>query len=408
MSATAGSDLAKAAHAPLGLVLMLGSLMVVGPLSIDMYLPALPAIGASLHARADMVQVTASSFFIGIAVGQLFYGPLSDRFGRRPLLLIGFALYALASLFCALAPTIEALIAFRVLQALGGCAGMVMSRAVVRDRFQANEVLHVLSLMMLVMGIAPMLAPLVGGWVLLVAEWRWIFGVQVVFASAVWLAVFLRLPESRSEATAAQARGENPLRAYAALLSQPRLVGYILAGASSGAALFTYIACSPDIIISLYHVPPVYFGWVFGVNALGLIGATQVNARLARRYSPDLILSWALIAALVAGMVMLACASTGFLGMWGVLVPMFLVMTSLGFTQGNTAAAALSVDATRSGATAALMGASSFAAGSVFSALAGWFRDGTARPMAAVIALSMLVAVISLRTLAPRLTRSRA
>ncbi len=402
-AATAGgAELARAAHAPVGLVVILGALTAFGPVSIDMYLPALPSMARSLHGTAAGAQATASAFFIGIALGQLVYGPLSDRQGRRGPLLAGLALYVAATVGCLLAPSIPVLIACRVVQALGGCAGMVIARAVVRDRFAHEEVLHVFSLLMLVMGLAPILAPLFGGWVLLVGDWRWIFAAQAAFGTVIGGAVLLFLPESLGAEARAHARAENALASYAALLARPRLLGYLLTGAFSGAALFTYVSCSPDVVIGAFHVSPQMFGWVFGLNAVGLIAATQANARLARRYPSDLILARANLAVFAAALILLFDALTGFGGLLGVAAPLFLIMSGLGFNQPNATAGALNVDPRRSGTTSALLGAASFGAGAGASAVASLFRDGTARPMAAVIVASVLIAVISLRTLVTR------
>ena len=392
-----GEGLARAAKAPLGMVLVLGALIGVGPLSIDMYLPGLPAIGRELQVGPASVQQTVAAFFIGISVGQLVYGPVSDRLGRRWPMLFGISLYALASVGCAMAQSISWLIALRILQALGGCAGMVISRAVVRDRFQHHEVMHVLSMLMLVMGLAPILAPLLGGWVLAVGGWRTIFWIQAGFAAVVGTAVLLTLPESRAEATAAQAKGENPFQSYLALLRRPRLTGYVLTGAFSGGGLFVYVATSPDVVIGHYHVRPENFGWVFGVNAFGFIAASQLSARLARRVRSDTILRYTTWGAFGAALTLVFTAFTGFGGLIGFIAPVFVMMASLGFTQPNATAGALGEDPTRAGAVSALLGSTNFATGAGLAALAGLIRDGTARPMAMVLTLSLALAVITLR-----------
>jgi MFS transporter, DHA1 family, multidrug resistance protein len=394
--------LAKAAHAPLGLVLLLGALSAFGSISIDMYLPALPSMARSLHASGSAAQWTVAAYIVGLSIGQLFYGPVSDRYGRRGPLVFGIGLYIIGTLGCMLAPSVEAMMGFRILQALGGCAGQVIARAIVRDRFAHDEVLHILSMLTLVMGLAPVLAPLFGGWVLLIADWRWIFAVQLAFAIIVGSAAVLMLTESRSPEAAAHARSENAFSSYAALLKHSRLVGYLLAGAFSGAALFTYIASSPDVIIGFFHISPQMFGWVFGLNAIGFIAANQVNARLARRYSSDTILRLANLSIFGISLVMVADAMTGFGGAFGVLIPLFLIMTGFGFNQSNAMAGAMNIDPRRAGATASLVGASSLAAGAVCAALAGLLQDGTPRPMASVIAASLLAAVVCLRTLVLR------
>ena len=393
--------MARAAKPPAGLILLLGALTAFGPLAIDMYLPALPAIGFSLHASPAAMQQTVAAFFIGMSAGQLIHGPLSDRIGRRPPLLASLVLFVIATAGCAFAPSQPVLILLRVAQALAGCAGMVIARAIVRDRFHHSEVLHIFALLSLVMGLAPILAPLLGGWILAIGGWRWIFGFQAVFGSMAATAAFFLLKESRSEATAEQARGESPLRSYLALLRQPRLMGYVLTGAFSGAALFTYVAASPDILIGVFHVPPSQFGLFFGANAIGLIGATQLNARLARRIPFVVILSWANLIVFGCALLLLADAMTGFGGLWGVMVPMFLIMASFGFNQSNATVGALGVDPLRSGAISSLFGSASFGAGACAAAVAGAFRDGTARPMALVIVVFLACAVLSLRILAP-------
>lgn len=385
---------------PWGLVILLGSLTAMGPLAIDMYLPSLPSIGADLKASAGATQATLSAFLAGMAIGQFLYGPLSDRLGRKAPILLGTAIYIAASVVCALATSIEVLIVGRFVQAFGACAGQVVARAVVRDRFDHTETARMLSLLMLIMGIAPILAPLVGGVLLTLGGWRLIFGVMILFGVALGAATLLRMKESRSEETAAHARAENPFRAYLALSKERRLIGYALAGALNGATLFTYLSASPELIIQTYGVPAQAFGWVFGINAVGIIGANQVNRRLLRHTTPDRVLSRASLAALGFAVLLALAAYTGIGECWTVLPLLFCLLASYGFMGGNTTAGALNVDPRRAGSISALLGALSFGTGALASALGGLLHDGTPRPMALVMLVALAGSVASLRFLA--------
>jgi len=387
-------------HAPLGMVVLLGALTAFVAISTDFYLPALPEIGRNLRASASETELTLAVFFLGTAGGQLFYGPLADRIGRRAPLLGGIALYTLASIGCAFATSIEALIALRLLQGLGGCAGVVIARAVVRDRFAPQETAHVFSMLMLVLGLAPILAPLAGGAMLTLAPWRALFWLLAGFGGACWVASFLSLKESLPPSVAELSRKESPFSSYLVLVRKPRLVGYMLYGALNTAALFTYITTSPDLFIQTYHVSPQAFGWLFGLNGAGLIAATQMNRWLLRRRSYDEILVWANGFGVASAALLAATAVTGLGGMLGVLGPLFLVVSGLGFNQANTLAGAMALDPQRAGATSALFGAGQFALGAAASALASALHDGTARPMALVIAGTLVVAGAALHLLA--------
>jgi DHA1 family bicyclomycin/chloramphenicol resistance-like MFS transporter len=384
---------------PWGTVVLLGSLTALGPISIDLYLPSLPAIGADLYASPSQTQATVAAFLAGMGVGQLIYGPASDRLGRKPPILFGIAVYLAATVACGLATTPTMLIAGRFVQALGVSAGSVISRAMVRDRFGHTETARVLSLLLLIMGVAPILAPLGGGLLLAAGGWRMNFWFMAAYGFAVGAAILLRMRESRSAETLAQARGEHPLRAYISLLKERPLVGYALASALNGATLFTYISGSPDLLIKTYGVPPWAFGMVFGLNTAGLIGASQINRRLLRRHTPDRILARSTLVTVGFGVALMFVSVTGVGGQWSVLPLLFCMISSRGFVQGNTMACALNVDLRRSGSISALMGSCGFASGAVASAAAGMLYNGTPGPMAAVMLVASIGAAMAIRFL---------
>jgi len=381
-------------------MILLGGLTGLGPLAIDMYLPSLPAIGADLRSPTAEIQSTVAAFLAGMAIGQLFYGPASDRFGRKTPILVGLVIFIAASAGCALATSGEMLIGMRFVQALGGCAGAVVARAVIRDKFDHTETARMLSLMTLIMGLAPIFAPLIGGVLLTIGGWRSLFWVMSGVGVLLALAVLLRMAETRSAETAAQARAEHPVRAYLSLLGQRRLVGYAVAGALNGAVLFTYIGSSPELLIETYGISPSAFGWVFGINAVAVIGAAQLNRRLLRRWTPDGVLERSSQLGVVAAVLLAAAAVTGFGERWSVLPLLFVVLGSYGLMQGNTMAGALSMDPRRAGSISALLGACAFAVGAAGSGLAGLLHDGTPRPMALVILAAMIGSAVALRALA--------
>jgi DHA1 family bicyclomycin/chloramphenicol resistance-like MFS transporter len=392
-------------HTPWSLVLLLGALTAFGAVSIDLYLPALPAMGRDLHASASQAQASLSSFFAGMAIGQFIYGPASDRRGRRTPMLVGIGIYLFASVLCALSVSPGMLIGARFVQALGACAGGLIARAVVRDHFDHQDTARVLSLLTLVMGVTPMVAPMIGAMILGLG-WRANFWVMTAFGVVLAVWTILGLKESRHEDHQRLARTETPFAAYRALGLNPRLIGYVLTGSLNGAALFTYIAASPDLIIGTYGFPAKSFGLVFAINAAGLIGCSQVNRYLLQKHTTDQVLSVASKAGALVAVALAIAAFTGWGGAWTVLPCVFAALSTYGFMQANTVAGALSIDPHRAGAISAILGAGSFGAGALVSGVAGLLHDGTARPLAGAVLVSMLASSAALHGLAHRRARS--
>jgi MFS transporter, DHA1 family, multidrug resistance protein len=366
------------------ILLILGALTAVAPLSIDMYLPSFPSLAQTFAVDPGRVQETLSIFFIGLAVGQAVYGPLADRYGRRRPLLIGVAIYVVASLLASFGRTIDGLIALRLTEALGGCAGMVISRAVVRDLFDEREAARAFSLLILVMGLAPILAPLVGGYILVLAGWRAIFLVLAVFGLAGFIASWAGLPETLPPEARRRENLAGIFRNYGRLVINRRYMVPAVAASLIMAGMFSYIANSPFVFIELHGVSPRMFGILFGVNALGLVMASQINRAALLRWSPRTILGWAIAANVTAAVLLTAAAGSPNLIVF--VAPLWACIASLGFLNPNAVAIAMSASGPYAGSASALMGVMQFTAGAFAAGLVGWFHTGTAYPMAITIA----------------------
>lgn len=367
-------------------VLLLGALTALGPLSIDMYLPGFPAIAASLGSDMASVQLSLAVFLVGMGLGQLLYGPLSDRFGRKPPLYAGLLIYIAASIACALVNDIVLLTAWRFLQALGGSAAVVISRAVVRDRTNAREAARAFSLLMLVMGLAPILAPLLGGWVLLVTGWRGIFWLLAWFGVLLLIAVRFALSETVSRREAPALRPRQVMRGYARLLQHRRFMAYTLSGALAFAGMFAYIAISPHVLIELYGIPAHHFGWLFGLNALGLIAASQVNGWLLRHAAPETILGYSMWIPPLGALLVLVPVLVHIHNLTLLMFGLFVFLSSLGFIGPNTTALALAqVERREAGAAAALIGTLQFLLGTAAGVGVSLWLASDALPLAATL-----------------------
>lgn len=371
---------------PLRILLILGALSAFGPLAIDFYLPSFPTLARQFATDVEHVQLSLAAYFVGIALGQLFYGPLADRFGRRVPLLLGVTLFTGASLACALAPSLEWLIGARFVQALGGCAGMVITRAVVRDLCDPLASAKVFSQLVLVMGLAPILAPLGGGLLLNTLGWPWIFHSLALFAGLCLLAVVLWLPETRPQHLQPAPLG-GAFGQYRALLGNAPFMGYSLAGGVAMAGMFAYIAGSPFVFIELYAVPAEHYGWLFGSNALGFVIMAQINARLVRMGGPALWLRRMVLVYLISGLCLLALAAWQPANLWPLLIPLFICVASLGCVLPNATACAMAGQGRHAGSASGFLGSLQFTVAAGASALVASLHDGSALPMALVIAL---------------------
>ncbi|MFF8604957.1 Bcr/CflA family multidrug efflux MFS transporter [Streptomyces sp. NPDC015346] len=378
---------AAARRVGLLVTLVLGGLTALPPLSMDMYLPALPEVTESLRAPAATVQLTLTACLAGMALGQLVVGPMSDRWGRRRPLLVGMIVYVAATAVCALAPSVELLIAFRLLQGLAGAAGIVIARAMVRDLYDGDEMARFFSTLMLISGVAPIIAPLIGGQILRITDWRGVFHVLAVIGVLLTVVVwrFLRetLPPERRHAGGV---GE-ALRTMRGLLVDRVFTGYMLTGGLAFAALFAYISASPFVVQEIYGASPQTFSLLFGLNSIGLVAVGQINGKLlVGRVSLDKALGWGLAVILLASVALLLMTSGVFgePGLVPVAAGLFVLMSAMGLALPNTNAQALMRTPHAAGSGSALLGTSSFLIGAVASPLVGIAGEATAVPMALV------------------------
>lgn len=394
-SATAQPPAAATRRTGLLVTFVLGGLTATPPLAMDMYLPSLPEVTRSLHAPAATVQLTLTACLAGMALGQLVVGPMSDRWGRRRPLLSGLAVYLLATALCAVAPNVETLVAFRLAQGLAGAAGIVIARAVVRDLYDGDAMARFFSTLMLISGLAPIVAPLIGGQILRVTDWRGVFVVLTAVGAALAALVWLRLPETLPPAARNGGGVGEALRTMRGLLADLPFTGYTLAGGFAFAALFAYISASPFVVQEIYGASPQTFSLLFGLNSVGLMIAGQINGKvLVGRVSLDKVLATGL-ALIVLAATALLLMTTGVFGEVG-LVPiagaLFVLMSAMGLTLPNAQSLALLRTRQAAGSASALLGTTSFLVGAVASPLVGVAGEHTAVPMALVQLVGALVA----------------
>ncbi len=377
------------------LFVLLGGLTAFGPLSIDMYLPALPAIGRDLAASESLIQLTLTACLIGLAIGQVVAGPISDALGRRRPLLIGVAGYVLASLLCAVAPTAPILVSLRLLQGLAGAAGIVIARAIVRDLYTGSAAARYFSRLILIFGIAPILAPVLGAQIMRFTSWHGIFLALAVVTALLWLGAARALPETLPVERRRSGSLGDTVQTFRRLAADTRFLGYAVSGGLGFGAMFAYIAGSPFVLQGIYHVSPQTFSLIFGLNAVGFVITSQINGSLVGRIPPARLLTVGVTVTGVAGLALLAVILIGGLGLAAVLPPLFVLVSSIGFVVPNAVALALSRHPEAAGTGSALVGVIQSGIGAAGAPLVGIAGITTALPMAVVIATSGVGAVLA-------------
>lgn len=379
------------------IILILGALTMIGPFSIDMYLPGFPAIAKDLQTTIAEVQLSLASFFVGLSLGQLFSGPITDRFGRKKPLYIGLGLYMLASLACVFAPNVETLIALRFVQALGGSVGMVVSRAVVRDLYPPEEMAKIFSMLMLVMGVAPIIAPSLGGILASSVGWQAIFLTLVLISAITLLGMYLGLPETKPSDAAISLKPVKVLKDYVEIIKNRQFLTYTLVSGISGAGMFAYISGSPFVFIELHQVPEATFGIIFSANAFGLIMSGQLNRLALQRFTTVQIVKFVNALQLIFGALLVVYSFTFWGGLPMLIGLIFCYMSMLGFLYPNSGALAMAPFARNAGAASALLGSLQFVISAVVAGLVSALDNGTALPMTGAMAICSLLVFLLLR-----------
>jgi DHA1 family bicyclomycin/chloramphenicol resistance-like MFS transporter len=380
------------------LIVILGSIIAIGPLAIDMYLPAFSAIGKSFGASESAIQLSLTSYFIGTALSQLLYGPIIDRFGRRIPLFFGLAIFVITSTACYFARSAEDLIILRFFQALGACAGVVIPRTIVRDIFTPQESARVFSHLMLVMGIAPILAPLAGGLLLEHFTWRAIFAFMIFFGIFSLFSAYFFLPETKGANK--DDKISNALKKYSGILKDRNFLVCALSGGLIMAGMFAYITGSPFIYIEIFHIPAKNYSWVFGANAFGFVFFAQINARLLKKISIEKILGKIFFMPAILGVILIFLGSNQ-PSFWPFTITIFFFIASIGMINPSTTALALANQQAHAGSASALLGTLQFIIATITSFSVSKFSDGTTLPMSLIVGSCGILALLIFKSFLP-------
>jgi DHA1 family bicyclomycin/chloramphenicol resistance-like MFS transporter len=378
------------------IILILGALSTVTPFAIDMYLPAFPQMATDLQTTAPKIAFSLSSYLVGMAIGQIFYGPLLDRFGRKPPLYFGLLLFIATSLGCILSGSVESLIVFRFLQALGGCAAQVAAVAMVRDFFPAEERTKVFSLLVLILGASPLLAPTVGSFVAVSLGWQWVFIILAGIIALLLAVVFFFLPEGHEPDKSVSLKIKPILSNFAAILKEPQFYTYALTNALSFGCLLVYVAASPIIFMDSFKVDARTFGGIFALLSIGIIGGSQVNLLLSRWYASERILQVALFSQCVVAVIFLAGTITGSFGLVATIILFFALLSCIGILTPNATALALAPFGKNAGSASALIGFLQIGTGALASSGVGLFNSGNSLPAISILTGMALLALLIL------------
>ncbi|RKT00741.1 multidrug effflux MFS transporter [Flavobacterium sp. 123] len=378
------------------LILILGSLTALGPFSIDMYLPGFAGIAKDLNTSVANVSLTLSSYFIGISAGQLLYGPLLDRFGRKKPLFWGLLVYILASLECAFVTDIDVFIGLRFIQAVGSCAAAVASVSMVRDLFPVKDIPKVFSLLMLVVGLSPMLAPTIGGYITEDYGWHTVFFILMFMGIIILLASQMLLPNSYEPNLSISLKPKPIITNFISIIKVPQFYTYAFSGSIAFSGLFTYVAASPILFMDIFKVDPKSYGWIFAFMSLSFIGASQLNSLLLRKFSSEKMIYGAFLSQSIIAIVFLVLTMNDMLGLYGTIAMLFLFLACLGISNPNTAGLTLAPFSRNAGSASALMGAIQLGFGAFASFLVGVFVKDSMTPIVVIIAVTTIAAFIVL------------
>ena len=378
------------------IIIILGALSTISPFAIDMYLPAFPQIAAALHTSTARISLSIASYFAGMAAGQLFYGPLLDRFGRKLPLYAGMILFIAASILCLSSRTVEWLIAMRFVQALGGCAAQIAAMAMVRDFFHVDETAKIISLLILILSVSPLLAPSVGVFVAVHLGWQWVFIVLSLFVVLMLVVCWWQLPQGHKPDSSVSLRLRPIFHNYAIVLREPQFITYALSGAFAFSGLLVYVASSPIVFMEVFHVSVQKFGAIFAGLATGFIGSNQINVFLLRKFSSEQIFRATLLVECPVALLLLVGTVCGWFGLDMTLVLLFISLSSLGLAYPNAAALALVPFDRNIGSASAMLGFLQIGVSGLASASVGIFDSHTMMPVALILAATSWIGLIIL------------